>query len=112
MHVTTGGGGLTVEKVYGGVEASTGGGSISAVLPSELSDTVNLSTGGGGISVSVPATAAFSLDAKTSGGRVTTELPVAVMGKMEHGRLQGPVNGGGKAVQLRSGGGGIHLKKL
>ena len=50
----------------GAVEASTGGGSISAVLPSELSDTVKLSTGGGGINVSVPATAAFSLDAKTA----------------------------------------------
>jgi hypothetical protein len=39
-------------------------------------------------------------------------LPVAVVGKVEHGRLQGPVNGGGKTVELRSGGGGIHLKKL
>jgi hypothetical protein len=35
-----------------------------------------------------------------------------MVGKMEEGRLQGPVNGGGKAVQLRSGGGSIHLKKL
>ena len=112
VRASTGGGGLTIEKVDGSVDASTGGGSISAVLPSELSDTVKLSTGGGGISVRVPATAAFSLDAQTAGGGVTTELPVAVIGKMEHGRLQGPVNGGGKAVQLRSGGGSIHLKKL
>jgi hypothetical protein len=111
-HVTTGGGGLTIENVDGGVDASTGGGSISAVLPSELSDTVKLSTGGGGISVSVPGTAAFNLDARTSGGSVRTELPVTVVGKVEHGRLQGPVNGGGKSVQLHSGGGNIHLKKL
>ena len=95
----------------GVVDGSTGGGSISAVLPSELSETVKLSTGGGGISVSVPKTAAFNLDAKTSGGGVSTDLPVTVVGKMEHGRLQGPVNGGGKTVQLRSGGGSIHLKK-
>ena len=112
VHVSTGGGGVTVEKVQGAVEASTGGGSISAVLTSELSDTVKLSTGGGGINVSVPATAAFSLDAKTAGGKVSTELSVAMVGKMEDGRLQGPVNGGGKAVELRSGGGSIHLKKL
>ena len=112
VRVSTGGGGVTVEKVQGAVEASTGGGSINAVLPSELSDTVKLSTGGGGISVGVPATAAFSLDAKTAGGKVSTELPVAVTGKMEDGRLQGPVNGGGKVVELRSGGGGIHLKKI
>ena len=112
VHVTTGGGGLAIENVDGAVDASTGGGSISAVLPSELSDSVRLSTGGGGVSVRVPGTAAFNLDATTSGGRVSTELPVAVVGKVEEGRLQGPVNGGGKSVQLHSGGGGIHLKKL
>lgn len=111
-HVTTGGGGLIIENVDGGVDASTGGGSIRAVLPSELADAVKLSTGGGGISVGVPAIAAFNLDAKTSGGNVSTDLPVTMVGKMEEGRLQGPVNGGGKAVQLRSGGGSIHLKKL
>ena len=111
-HVRSGGGGLTIERVQGAVEASTGGGSISAVLPSEVADTVKLSTGGGGISVSVPATAAFDLDANTAGGRVASDLPVSVVGKVHEGRLQGPVNGGGKAVELRSGGGSIHLKKL
>ena len=112
VQVSTGGGGVTVERVQGAVEASTGGGSIRAVLPSELSDTVKLSTGGGGINVSVPATAAFSLDAKTAGGKISTELPVAVTGKMQDGRLQGPVNGGGKVVGLHSGGGSIRLKKI
>ena len=111
-RVATGGGGLTIEDMQGALEASTGGGSINAVLPFELSDTVNLSTGGGGISVGVPKTAAFNLDAKTSGGGVATDLPVTVVGKLEHGRLQGPVNGGGKTVRLRSSGGSIHLKKL
>jgi hypothetical protein len=111
-HVTAGGGGLTIENVSGFVEASTGGGSIRAVLPSELSDAVNLSTGGGGISVSVPATTAFNLDAKSSGGSVSTEVPVTVVGKKERDRLEGPVNGGGKTVQLRTGGGGIQVKKL
>ena len=111
-HVRTGGGGLTLERVQGALDGSTGGGSISTVLPSELSGEVKLSTGGGGVSVSAPSTVAFDLDAKTGGGSVTTDLPVAVIGKVEHGRLQGPVNGGGKTVQLRSGGGSIHLKKL
>jgi hypothetical protein len=111
-HVRTGGGVLTIERVQGAVDGSTGGGSISAVLPSEVSGPVKLSTGGGGITVSVPTTAAFELDARTSGGSVSTDLPVTVVGKVEHGRLQGPVNGGGKTVELRSGGGGIRLKKL
>jgi hypothetical protein len=111
-HATTGGGGLAFENVAGGLEASTGGGSIRAVLPSELSDGVKLSTGGGGIRLSVPGTAAFDLDAKTAGGSVSTDVTVAVIGKMERGRLHGKVNGGGKTVQLRSSGGGIQVKKL
>jgi hypothetical protein len=112
VTVSTGGGGLTIEQVQGAVDGSTGGGSISSVLGSEVVDVVKLSTGGGSISVSVPANAAFNLDARTAGGSARSELPVSVVGKLESGHLQGPVNGGGKTVQLRSGGGGIHLKKL
>jgi hypothetical protein len=111
-RLDTGGGGIGVEMVTGEVNGSTGGGSIHAVLLSEIAADVKLSTGGGGITVSIPATAAFNLDAKTSGGSVSTELPVAVVGKTDHGRLEGTVKGGGKAVVLRSGGGGIQIKKL
>ena len=111
-HLNTGGGGLTIEKVEGAVDAATGGGSINAVLPSEVAEPVKLSTGGGGISVAIPGTAAFTLDARTHGGGVSSELPVTVVGKVEEGRLQGPVNGGGKSVQLTSGGGSIRIKKL
>jgi hypothetical protein len=112
VSVSTGGGGITIENVQGTIDASTGGGGISSVLTSEVADTVVLSTGGGSISVSAPAKAAFDLDARTGGGSVSSELPVSVVGKLESGHLQGPVNGGGKTVQLRSGGGGIRLKKL
>ena len=108
----TGGGGIALENVTGKVEGSTGGGGIDLVLPTELAETVNVSTAGGGISVRVPETTAFNLDAHTSGGGVTSELPVTSPGKPVPGRLEGPVNGGGKAVVLRSGGGNIHLKKL
>jgi DUF4097 and DUF4098 domain-containing protein YvlB len=103
---------VAVEHVTGEVSGNSGGGSIHAVLLSEVAGDVKLSTGGGGITVSIPTTAAFNLDAKTDGGSVSTELPVTVVGKMEEGRLEGTVKGGGKSVVLRSGGGNIHLKKL
>jgi hypothetical protein len=112
VRLQSGGGELSVEHVTGEINGSTGGGSIHAVMPSEIAANVRLSTGGGGITVSIPTTAAFSLDAHTSGGSVSSELPVTVVGKMQEGRLEGTVNGGGKAVVLRSGGGGIHIKKL
>jgi DUF4097 and DUF4098 domain-containing protein YvlB len=111
-RLDTGGGDVVVELVTGEVSGSSGGGSVRAVLLSEVAGDVKLSTGGGGIIVSIPTTAAFNLDAKTDGGHVSTELPVTVVGKMEEGRLEGTVKGGGKAVVLRSGGGNIHLRRL
>jgi hypothetical protein len=110
--VRTSGGGLTLESVGGKVKGSTSGGPINAVLESPLPGDVNLSTSGGGVTVQTQGNAAFNLDAETSGGSVTCDLPVAVQGKIERGRLKGPVNGGGPVVSLRSSGGGIHVKKL
>jgi hypothetical protein len=110
-HVGTSGGGITIENVSGEIDGSTSGGSIRAVLSSPV-EKVNLSTSGGGVTVSVPGNAAFDLDAQTSAGGVTSDLPVTVVGKLEHSRLKGPVNGGGKPVVLRTSAGGIHVKKL
>jgi DUF4097 and DUF4098 domain-containing protein YvlB len=111
VHVICGGGGLQIEEISGDVRGSTGGGGITLVLPWELTGGVDLSTGGAGIEVSAPGNLAFNLDAETGGGSVWTDLPVTVSGHLKRGRLKGPVNGGGKAVVLRTGGGGIVVKK-
>lgn len=111
-HVETSGGGITVENVAGKVDGSTSGGSVSAVLPAPLPDDVRLSTSGGGVTVRVPENAAFNLDAETSAGRASSDLPVTIVGKAEHSRLKGAVNGGGKALVLRSSAGSIRVKKL
>jgi DUF4097 and DUF4098 domain-containing protein YvlB len=110
--VGTSGGGITIENVKGKVKATTSGGPIEAVLLSPIPGDVTLSTSGGGVTVKVPDGAVFDLDAETSGGGVSCDLPVTVQGKMESGHLKGVVNGGGPAVELRSSGGGIHVKKL
>lgn len=110
-HVESSGGGITIENVTGKVEGSTSGGSISARFSAPLSEEVKLGTSGGGVTLHVPDNSAFDLDASTSGGSVNSELPVAVTGKVAHGHLKGPVNGGGKAVVLRTSGGSIHVRK-
>ena len=110
MH--TSGGGITIEDTGGNVKADTSGGSILAVLLSPLPGDVNLFTSGGGVTVKIPAAAAFNLDAETSGGGVSCDLPVTVEGKLEHNRINGPVNGGGPVVKLGTSGGGIHVEKL
>lgn len=111
-HLRTGGGSLDIEKVDGALDAATGGGSIHLVMPSELSGDLRLSTGGGGIHVAVPESAAFDLDAQSYSGSVHCDVVVAVSGKADPGCLRGPVNGGGKPVVLRTGGGSIRISKL
>jgi DUF4097 and DUF4098 domain-containing protein YvlB len=93
------------------VKASTSGGPINAVLLSPVPGDVTLSTSGGGVTVKVAEQTAFNLDAETSGGGVSCDLPVTIQGKKENHRLKGAVNGGGPAVELRSSGGGIRIKK-
>ncbi len=114
VQVKSAGGGMTLENVVGRVEGKTGGGAITARFAAALSDEVNLTTAGGGVTLQVPATAAFDLDAVTAGGNVSSELSVDAgdQGKKPaRNRLSGPVNGGGKPVVLRSGGGAIQVKK-
>jgi len=111
-HVETSGGGIHIENVVGRVDGSTSGGSITARLSSSSAEEVRLETSGGGVTLNVPSSWAFDLDAETSGGSVSSELPVAVVGKAAHSSLHGPVNGGGKAVFLRTSGGSIHVKRL
>jgi DUF4097 and DUF4098 domain-containing protein YvlB len=111
-HVETSGGEIRIENVAGRIEGSTSGGSISARLSGTTADDVRLETSGGGVTVHVPPTWAFNLDAETSGGGVSSELPVTVIGKTGRNSLKGSVNGGGKALFLRTSGGSIHVKKL
>lgn len=110
--VSTSGGSITVENVQAPVKASTSGGSVTARLPRWNGEEVKLSTSGGGIQVHLPENSPFNLDASTSGGSVNSELPVLVSGKVSRDKLQGPVNGGGNPVHLRSSGGSIAVKKL
>jgi DUF4097 and DUF4098 domain-containing protein YvlB len=112
IDVGTSGGGINLENVIGKVAGSTSGGSISARFAGPLSDDVKLETSGGGVTVRLAENSAFDLDAATSGGGVSSDLPVTVVGKVAHGHLKGPVNGGGKPVVLRTSGGSIHVKKL
>ncbi len=111
-HVGTSGGGIRMEKVAGEINGTTSGGGIHTQLVSPVEAPVKLSTSGGGITVLVGERAAFDLDAETSGGSVSSELPVTTVGKLEHHRLKGTVNGGGKTVFLRTSGGSIHVNKL
>ena len=114
IAVHTSGGNITSEKIEGNLNASTSGGSISAALTAQPTADCRLETAGGNITVRLAETAALNLNAETSGGSVSTELPVTttVIGEHRHNELKGKLNGGGKELLLRTGGGSIHLEKL
>lgn len=108
-RVSTSGGGLTLENVVGSLNGETSGGSIKAVLASPLPGDVKLTTSAGSIDIRVASNAAFNLDAQTSLGRVNSDLPVTTTSTSRDG-LRGTVNGGGKAVHLRTSVGSIHVR--
>jgi hypothetical protein len=115
VQVRSTGGGITVENISGKVDGKTTGGAIAARFATPPAEELNLATSGGGVTLRVPENSAFELDASTSGGGVSSELSVDSAdkpGKGPRNHLKGPVNGGGKPVVLRSGGGSIQVRKL
>lgn len=107
-RVETSGGKLRLANVGGKLVGETSGGAIAAILPASVTGDVRLETSAGAITVVTPGNAALTIDAETSAGRVTTDLPINRTGS-DHDSLKGTINGGGKALVLRSGAGSIEI---
>ena len=106
--VESSGGKLRLAKISGKLNAETSGGAIAAILPSPVVGDVRLETSAGAITVITPPNAALTIDAETGAGTVQSDLPVARM-HADHDSLKGTINGGGKALVLRSGAGAIEI---
>ncbi|MEY2440139.1 MAG: hypothetical protein QOI34_1524 [Verrucomicrobiota bacterium] len=107
--VETGGGAINLENIRGKLVSETAGGSISATVPAPFAGDVQLETSAGKIEVTIPPDARLNLSAETSEGNVTSELPVTAERAGRDG-LQGTINGGGKALTLRTGAGNIVIR--
>jgi hypothetical protein len=116
VRVETSGGPIRLDGIAGRVQGTTSGGPITANL-SELTDDVSLSTSAGGVTLRAPENAAFDVEASTKAGKVQSDWPLESSDGTDGQRprvgekLTGSVNGGGKKVILRSGAGGIQLRK-
>ena len=106
--VDSSGGKLRLSHISGKLTAETSGGSIAAILPSPVVDDVRLETSAGQITVVTPANAGLTIDAETSAGHVRSDLPIANM-RSDEDSLKGTINGGGRNLVLRSGGGSIEI---
>src|SRR4029078_13194375 len=95
--------------INGKITGRTAGGSITARLRSPVPGDVNLETSAGSIEVTVPPDAGLDVEAESSSGRVTSDLPFVGI-RTDREQLKGKINGGGKSMVLRSGGGSISFK--
>jgi hypothetical protein len=107
--VETNGGALNLENIRGRLIAETAAGSISVLVPTPLPGDVRLETAAGRIEVALPPDAAVDVNAETSEGSITSDLPMITKRAGREG-LQGTINGGGKALVLRTGSGNIVIK--
>jgi Toastrack DUF4097 len=107
--VETSGGRLAFENINGKITGRTSGGSITARLKSPVPGDVNLETSAGSIDVTVPPDAGLDVEAEASSGRVTSDLPF-IGTRTDREQMKGKINGGGKALVLRTSAGSISIK--
>ena len=106
------GGSISVDDALEAIEARTSAGSVAATFSAQPTANSHLSSAAGSIKVKVAANLAFDVDASTSGGRVSSDLPIAGGDNKNKSSLQGKLNGGGKALVLKTSAGGITINKL
>lgn len=106
-------GGIRVEEAGGSVTARTTNGSIDVEL-GQVEPTADMSfrTTNGGITLTLPSDLQASLTARTTNGSVQTDFPITVQGTFRKNRLEGEINGGGAAIELKTTNGSIRIREL
>jgi DUF4097 and DUF4098 domain-containing protein YvlB len=113
MAAKTSGGNISVEKFTGPqLYADTAGGTVLAELGSALLADCYVRTAGGNITLKLADAVAANLNATTEGGTITTAVAVSeAKGRLQEGKLEGQINGGGPKLVLKTGGGNIEILK-
>jgi hypothetical protein len=109
MKLRSGGGTIDVRHVAGTVDISTGGGSVK--VDGALSGRNRVETGGGSIHVCIPGDSRLTVEAETGGGHANNDFGIPSDGH-ENQSFRGRLgDGNGGSLQLRTGGGSIHLTR-
>jgi len=127
ISITTGGGDIEAYGIKGAADITTGGGDIvSQITLSDFSvdHHVNIKTGGGDIELTIPhnlpATIYASVKFRKKGWEkydITSDFPLTISKESSDSKYQliearGDINGGGDQINLKTGGGSIHIRKL
>jgi len=104
-------GGIEVET-SGSAEAHTVNGGITARVGSVAgTGTLSFETVNGQVEVWIPAGAAMDVSAGTVNGEIETDFPLTVQGRWGPRRMEGTINGGGRALRLNTVNGSISLNR-
>jgi hypothetical protein len=112
LDANTADGSVHVTGRFDKLQLHTHDGSVEAVVSegSHLDDDWRIQTGDGSVHIRVPKTLAADLEAHTGDGHISVALP-GTSSKGEH-YAQAQLNGGGRALVLRTGDGSITVSSL
>lgn len=114
LEAQTGDGNMTVRGRFDTVHVKSGDGNVEveAADGSKIASRWEILSGDGRIALRLPENLQADLDARTGDGEITLGMPVQVVGSISRSSVHGKLNGGGGEINLRSGGGSIHIEKL
>lgn len=98
---------------FDAVDLRTGDGHVEleARHGSQLRQDWEVRTSDGSVRVTLPPDLAANVSLHTGDGHITTDFPITVQGSYDRSDLRGTINGGGKALTVRTGDGSITLQK-
>lgn len=104
-------GGVNGRNLTGGVDARSTNGGVTIDMASIGPDSISLRTTNGGVTLTLPDGAKASLTAScTNGGINVSALDNLEISEQSRRRLEGRLNGGGTAIEVRTTNGGIRVR--
>ena len=111
VRAQTTNGGVNGRNLTGGVDARSTNGGVTIDMASIGPDSISLRTTNGGVTLTLPDGAKANLTAScTHGGINVSALDNLEISEQSRRRLEGRLNGGGTAIEVRTTNGGIRVR--
>ncbi len=116
LHARAGSGGVQAEGAFSQFEMHAGSGSTQLTLRPgvQLTGASSMDAGSGGVRLALPHDLKATVHASTGSGGIHSDLPMTTSGNWDSFRhdISGTLNGGGPALDLRTGSGGVQIKGI
>lgn len=112
LDVSTGAGNVELIGVQGAVSANSGAGNITAQITRQPDAPSELHSGAGNVTVHLGRQIRANVDAEAGIGSINTDFPLKVEGNFMSKSCEGPINGGGPPLRMRTGVGNVTLRKI